>query len=97
MEPNPSLPYYDRKSFVGGVLVQYNLDKRVMERHVYGYNEWAAAVGGFMSSLRMVFALIVPLMSVWSLEKYLVTKLFYRYKEAPEDKQKMDSLKKMSY
>jgi len=37
-------------------------------------------VGGFMSSLRMVFNLFVPLMSVWSLEKYLVTKLFYRYK-----------------
>ena len=65
-----------------------NLDLRVTERHVYGYNEWAAAVGGFMSSLRMAFTFIVPFFSVWTLEKYLVTQLFYRYKEGPEDKQK---------
>jgi hypothetical protein len=50
-----------------------------------------------MSSLRMAFTFIVPFFSVWTLEKYLVTQLFYRYKESPEDKKKLDQLKKMSY
>ena len=53
-------------------MLQVNLNKAVFEKHVYGYNEWAATVGGFMSSLRMAFTFIVPLISVMSLEKYMV-------------------------
>jgi hypothetical protein len=35
-----------------------------------------------MKSITSFFAVIVPLISIWTIEKYLTSKLFYHYKKS---------------
>ena len=46
-----------------------------------------------MGSVEFIFAIIVPMVSVWSLEKHLITNLYHRF--APKE-QETEHLKKMS-
>ena len=40
-------------------------------------------MGGFLGSIEFIFQVVVPLVAVWSLEKYLIVSLFHRYYDNP--------------
>jgi len=46
---------------------------------VVTYEDWITYVGGFMKSITAFFAILMPLISIWTIDKYLISKLFYRY------------------
>jgi hypothetical protein len=54
-------------------------DVNEIERSVYGLGNWLEVVGGFLGSIEFMFQVVVPLVAVWSLEKYLIVSLFHRY------------------
>ena len=70
-------------------------DKNLIERTVYSSSDWLGVVGGFMQSVQFIFIVFVPMVTVWSLEKYMVTTLFHRYIEDEDTKVNKDELKRM--
>ena len=70
-------------------------DKNLIERTVYSASDWLGVVGGFMQSVQFIFIVFVPMVTVWSLEKYMVTTLFHRYIEDEDTKVNKDELKRM--
>jgi hypothetical protein len=47
-------------------------NKIEISRTVYGIGDWLNEVGGFGQAVQFIFVLIVPLLKVWSLEKFLI-------------------------
>ena len=83
LEPQPSFPFYRLPLSMGGILLEMDFDKMNFSRTVATYDTWLIRIGGFSASILSIFAFILSLVSVWSLDKYLVTKLFYRYNPLP--------------
>ena len=68
---------------MGGVLIEMGFDVNEIQRSVYGFADWLGVVGGFLGSIEFIFQVVVPLVAVWSLEKYLIVSLFHRYYDNP--------------
>jgi hypothetical protein len=58
-----------------------SLHKKIVQRSVYGCSSWLNEIGGYGQTLSVICLLLLPLIQGWSLEKYLVSKL---YKMQPE-------------
>ena len=69
----------------------------VTSRKVFNLSDWLGIVGGFRSSIKVMFIFFVPMFTIWNLEKYLVTSLFSRCIELPESEKEKAELKKMEY
>jgi hypothetical protein len=72
-------------------------DKIVVERTVYNADDWLGVVGGFMGSVEFIFIVLVPMLTIWNLEKYLVTTLFHRYIELQDTAISKEELRRMEY
>lgn len=96
LERISSVPFYDNPLLIGGIIVQMGFDQLKLVRQVRTYEDWITYVGGFMKSMTTFFGVLVPLISVWTLEKYLTSKLFYRYNKS-EEKQNFDGMNKKEF
>ena len=83
LKEGSSFPFYKRPNAMGGVLIEMGFDVNEIERSVYGLGNWLEVVGGFLGSIEFIFAVLVPLVAVWSLEKYMIVSLFQRYYDNP--------------
>lgn len=63
-----------------GVMVQMSPNKEIIMRNVYSFEDFINEIGGFFEALRLFFTLILPFFQVWSLEKYLISKLYKQQK-----------------
>ena len=77
-----SFPY----NYLGtnGIMVQMSPDKNIIERKVYSLEDLSNEIGGFVEFVVMPFYLLVPFFKIWSIDKYLVTKL-YKSQDAEND------------
>ena len=58
------------------ILFSLTMDKLSIERRVYTLFDWAEEVGGFQGFILLLIQIVLPYCQVFSLEKYLVSKLF---------------------
>ena len=63
---------------LGGIMIDLSLDKHIVKRHVYSIVEWLQEIGGIAAALRMICFLMLPLIQTWTLEKFLISKLYKR-------------------
>ena len=64
-------------------------DRLIISRKVYRINDWANYVGGIFGFIQLLGKLLLPLISGWSLEKHLITKLFKGSEEVRANNQKI--------
>ena len=95
LKAGASFPFYGRPNAMGGVLIEMGFDINKISRSVYGFADWLGVVGGFLGSIEFIFQVVVPLVAVWSLEKYLIVSLFHRYYDNPTSDTK--HLKKLDH
>ena len=65
-------------------MVQMSPDKNIIERKVYSLEDLSNEIGGFVEFVVMPFYLLVTFFKIWSIDKYLVTKL-YKQQDAEND------------
>jgi hypothetical protein len=68
--------YYFNPSMYAGIFIEIHPDTLEIERRVYSLSAWLGEVGGFSSAVKSIFSIILPLIQVFSLEKYLISKLY---------------------
>ena len=71
-----SMVYYFNPKMYAGIFVDINPDKLEIVRNVYSLSAWLGEIGGFFSALLAIFKIVLPLLQVFSLEKYLISKLY---------------------
>ena len=54
----------------------------ITTRRLYTFTEWLAEVGGFASALLFVSSTLLGLFETWSVDNYLIRKL---YRRAPKE------------
>ena len=67
-----SFSYSEFDTLLGGILINLDFDRKLIERKVYTTIDLLQEIGGFMTALKLVFTIIFPLLRSWSLEKYLI-------------------------
>ena len=82
-----SFPYYNQPHALAGILIDIHPDKLNTVRTVYTLSAWLGEIGGFSSSVLAIISLILPLIQYSSLQKSLISKLFYQKKLDKDDKQ----------
>jgi len=64
----------------GGALIdiifELGQSKQLIERRVYGLFDWMNEVGGFFGFMQLLFQIVMPFFQIWSLEKFLIQKLY---------------------
>jgi len=64
----------------GGALIdiifELGQSKQLIERRVYGLFDWMNEVGGFFGFMQLLFQIVIPFCQIWSLEKFLIQKLY---------------------
>lgn len=68
--------YYFNPNMYAGILIDIHPDKLEIVRRVYSLTLWLGEVGGFSSAILPIFTIFLPLLQVFSLEKYLIKKLY---------------------
>lgn len=81
MQPYNSETDLFSKTIRTSIMIGFNQDKVVIERKVYSLFDWLNEVGGFEAILRVFVQVFMPIVQVWSLDKYLVSKLFKRFEK----------------
>ena len=71
-----SFANYYYENMLAGVLIDIHPDKLMTVRTVYTLSAWLGEIGGFSSSVMAIIYFVLPLLQVFSLQKYLVSKLF---------------------
>lgn len=61
-----------------GVVYEMNLDSVWHERKVYGFLDWLSDLGGLVSALMAVFAIIFKIFMYQALDYFMVERLFTR-------------------
>ena len=72
----PSFVSYYDPTMVNSIMITARPDKKTISRRVYMFWDLMNDVGGFFSSLQIIFMCIWPCVKVWSLEQYLIKKLY---------------------
>ena len=71
-----SFPYYVYENMLAGILIDIDPGKLMTVRTVYTLSAWLGEIGGFSSSVMAIIQFLLPLLKMFSLQKYLVSKLF---------------------
>ena len=58
------------------VLITLSFAKNTIERKVYSLTDWMNEVGGFHAYMSLLASFLLPFCQVWSLEKFLISKLY---------------------
>ena len=66
---------------LNGILIDMDVDLLVIDRKVYTLTEWAGEVGGFSKTIGVIIAFLFPLISMSSVESFLILHLF---KQSPK-------------
>ena len=61
---------------LAGIMIDIHADKLMTVRTVYTLSTWLGEIGGFSSSVMAIIQFVLPLLQIFSLQKYLVSKLF---------------------
>lgn len=59
-----------------GILIDIDSNMLIIDRKVYTLTDWAGEVGGFSKTVGVIIALLFPLLSMSSIESFLIVKLF---------------------
>ncbi len=76
LQQNARFSYYVSERMVNGIMLDLHQDLEVVRRDVYQLINWLQEIGGFFTSLRVTFYYLIPLFEVWTLEKFLVSRMF---------------------
>jgi hypothetical protein len=68
--------YYFNENMYAGIFIDIDPDELEIMRRVYSLSGWLGEVGGFSSAVQAIFGILLPLLQVFSLEKYLINKLY---------------------
>ena len=71
-----SIVYYFNPNMYAGIFIDIHPDEFELVRRVYSLSGWLGEVGGFSSAVQAIFTVVLPLLQVFSLEKYLISKLY---------------------
>ena len=76
MIPKASMVYYFNPKMYAGIFIDIYPDNLYIKRSLYTVTSWLGEVGGFQGAIQSIITMILPLIQVFSLEKYLVSALF---------------------
>lgn len=57
-------------------MIEGAADHHVQSRTVYSISDWLGEVGGFASTMHLLFGLMFSFLQVWSVEKFLIQQLY---------------------
>ena len=66
------IPYIGDSGYLGGFMIEGTAHRRVQQRTVYSISDWLGEVGGFASTMHLIFGILFSILRVWSIEKYLI-------------------------
>ena len=61
---------------LAGIMIDLHPEKLVTVRTLYTLSAWLGEIGGFSSSVMGIIQFVLPLLQIFSLQKYLVRNLF---------------------
>ena len=59
-----------------GILIDMDSNLLDVKRSIYTLTDWAGEVGGFSKTIGVITAFLFPLLSMSSIESFLIMKLF---------------------
>ena len=74
MQTNRRSDYND--GLIAGMVIEMSQDLTKIDRSIYSMADWFNEIGGFSQAISVFFFSLIPLLQFWTINEYLITKLY---------------------